>query len=114
MESHKEDRFKSILTEIVSAFIREEANDNPLITVTNLTVSQKSKEATVYVTTIPDSGQEEALIFLKRKGTELRQYVKKHGRFKFIPHFNFEIDYGERHRQHIDEISQEIRNKKDV
>lgn len=111
MESHKDDRYKSILIELVSAFVREEANDTPLITVTNLSVSSKSKSATVYITTIPDNGEQDALIFLKRKGSELRAYIKKHGRFKFIPHFEFEVDYGERHRQHIDELSQEIKNK---
>ena len=63
--------------------------------------------------TFPDNKQDDALIFLKRKGTELRQYVKKNGRFKFIPNIAFEIDYGERHRQHIDEITHQIENGKE-
>lgn len=99
---------KSLLQELVASFIREEANPNPLITVTNLTVSSNYHDVTVFFTTIPDGGEENSLIFLKRKGTELRQYLKKNGRFKVIPQIHFEIDYGERHRQHIDEIVHSI------
>lgn len=95
--------------ELVSQFIREEANTEPLITVTDLRLSANSAEATVFFTTVPDEGQADALVFLKRKGTELRKYVKRHGRLKFLPHFNFAIDYGERNRQHIDELSQDLK-----
>lgn len=108
MEFDRTDRMKSLLTEMVAKFIREEANPNPLITVTSLSVSPNNREVKVFFTTIPDSGEQDALIFLKRKGTELRNYIKKNGRFQYIPHIDFEIDYGERHRQHIDEITHKI------
>ena len=97
--------------EIISAFVQEEANTDPLITITNLDISPGGRDVKVLFTTIPDSKQEDALIFLKRKGTELRHYVKKHGRLRNIPNFSFEVDYGERHRQHIDDLSKEIKNK---
>jgi len=113
MEFDRHDRARSLLTEVVAAFVREEANPNPLITVTNVSVSPNYQFVTVFFTTIPDSGEQDALIFLKRKGTELRAYVKKHARLKFIPHIDFEIDYGERHRQHIDEIAHKIEHKEE-
>lgn len=112
MEFDRHDKARSLLTELVAKFIREEANTNPLITVTNVNVSPNYQYVTVFFTTIPDSGQENALIFLKRKGTELRSYLKKHGRLKFIPHIEFSIDYGERHRQHIDELTHKIEEEK--
>lgn len=111
MEFDRSDRMRSLLTEMIAKFIREEANTNPLITVSNLIVSPNNRDVTVLFTTIPDSGEGDALIFLKRKGTELRNYIKKNGRFQYIPNIDFQIDYGERHRQHIDEIAQEIQKK---
>ena len=112
MEFDKEARFKSILIEIIGNFVREEANTDPLITVTDLDISPDRHNVTVLFTTVPDTRQDDALIFLKRKGTDLRNYVKKHGRLKSIPNFDFRVDYGERHRQHIDELSQEINKEK--
>ncbi len=94
--------------EVVATFIRNEANQTPLITVTNINTSPDYKNVTVFFTTIPDGGEGDALIFLKRKGSDLRTYIKKHSRLKFIPHVDFEIDWGERHRQHIDEVAQRI------
>lgn len=108
MEFDRSDRMKSLLMEMIAKFIREEANTNPLITVSNLVVSSNNRDVKVLFTTIPDSGEKDALIFLKRKGTDLRNYIKKNGRFQYIPNIDFEIDYGERHRQHIDEVAQKI------
>jgi ribosome-binding factor A len=111
MEYDRHDKMKSVLMEVVATFIREEANTDPLITVTNVLISTNFREVTVFITTIPDSKEANALIFLRRKGTELREYLKKNARLKYIPHINFEIDYGERHRQHIDVITQKIEKK---
>ena len=104
----RHDRVRSMLSEVVASFIRNEANQNPLITVTRLSVSPNYRDVTVFFTTIPDGGEEDALIFLKRKGGDLRAYIKKHSHMKIIPFVVFEIDYGERHRQHIDTIVQKI------
>lgn len=112
MEFDRSDRMKSLLTEMIAKFIREEANSNPLITVSNLVISPNNRDVKVLFTTIPDGGEANALIFLKRKGTDLRNYIKKHGRFQYIPHIDFEIDYGERHRQHMDEVVQKIEKAK--
>lgn len=108
MEFDRHDRARSLLMETAAEFIRTEANTNPLITVTNVEVSSNYHHVTIFFTTIPENGQDDAKIFLHRKGTELRQYLKKHARLKFIPEIKFEVDYGERHRQHIDEIAREI------
>ena len=108
MQFDRHERVRSLLTSLAASFIRDEANPDPLITVTNVTISPDYRKVTIYVTTIPESGEENALIFLKRKGSEFRTYIKKHSDLKHIPHVEFEIDRGERHRQHIDEISRDI------
>ncbi len=104
----RHDRVRSLLSELVSTFIRDEANSDPLITVTRLDIAPNYKNVTIYFTTIPEQGQDDALIFLKRKGGELRGYVMKHSNLKVVPYFTFEIDYGERNRQLIDTIVQKV------
>jgi ribosome-binding factor A len=77
-----------------------------------MSISPDYRQATAFITTLPDSGEETALIFLKRKGGDLRSYLKKKSKLKRLPHITFEIDHGERHRQHIDEIAKNIDDTK--
>jgi len=105
-------RLTGILKELVATFIRTEANSDPMITVTNLDLSPDMKRAIIFVTTIPDDREQDALIFLKRNGTELRNYLKKKARIKHIPNLEFMIDAGEKHRQHMDELVKEIEEEK--
>jgi ribosome-binding factor A len=102
-----------LMQELAAKFIQHEANTDPLITVTNANASPDFKNVTIFITTIPDTKQNDALVFLKRSGSAMRTYIKKHTSMKVIPHIDFEIDYGERHRQHIDEIVRDIEDKKD-
>jgi len=108
MEFDRQDRMRSGLKEFAATFIRNEANTDPLITVTSTSISPDSRKATIRFTTIPDDRQEDALIFLKRHAKDFRTFLKKKSAFKRIPHIEFEVDYGERHRQHIDEIAHDI------
>jgi ribosome-binding factor A len=104
----RHDRVRSLIMEVVSTFIRNEANTDPLITVTNVTIAPNYRSVTIFFTTIPDGREDDALVFLKRKGSEMRKYIKSRCNLKIIPHIDFSIDYGERHRQHIDEIAHNI------
>ena len=101
--SERQGRVGNIIQECAARFIQQEANTNPLITVTRVDISPDLKRAIIFFTTIPD-----ALIFLKRSATEMRRYLKEHARLKRIPNLEFFLDAGERHRQHIDEVMREI------
>lgn len=105
-------RLSGILKELIATFIRHEANSNPMITLTNIDLSPDGKRALLFVTTIPDGKEQDALIFLKRNATNLRNYLKKNARIKNIPHLEFMVDAGERHRQHMDELVREIEESK--
>ena len=105
-------RVESLLRELVAAYIQHEANTDPLITVTRITTSPDYRKATVFFTTVPDGREADALVFLKRAGGDLRGYVKRKSNLKIVPFLEFMIDYGERHRQHIDEIAREIEEGK--
>lgn len=102
--SERHQRVESLIRELAATFIENEANSDPLITVTQVSTSPDYRRATVYVTTIPETKEAEALIFLKRHAGDFRGYIKKKSALKTIPHIEFAIDYGERHRQHIDDI----------
>lgn len=110
----RHDRAASLLKEVVAKFIQMEANTNPMITVTHVTVSPDYRRVTVYVTTIPDGREADALVFLKRSASEMRGFVKKKTNLKIIPHLEFAYDYGEKHRQHIDEIANTIEEESDT
>jgi len=38
----------------------------------------------------------------------MRDYLKKKARIKHIPHLEFMVDAGEKHRQHMDELVKDI------
>jgi ribosome-binding factor A len=101
-------RVESLLRELVAEFIQHEANTDPLITVTRTSTSPDYRKVTIFFTTVPDGREEDALIFLKRSGSEMRGYIKRKSNLKIVPFLEFMVDYGERHRQHIDEIAREI------
>ena len=93
-----------ILREVTARFVQQEANTDPLITITNVRMAPNFRRAQILFTTIPDNREKDALAFLQRHGTDLRNFIKKEARLKFIPHIDFAVDHGERHRQHIDSI----------
>ncbi len=101
-------RVASLLRELVAAFVQQEANTDPLITITRVTTAPDYRQVTVYFTTVPDGREVDALNFLKRTGGELRGYIKKKSNLKVIPFMEFSVDYGERHRQDIDVLAREI------
>lgn len=98
----RQTKVAALLTELAAKFVQQEANTDPLITITRSNVSKDYKNATVFFTTIPADREEDALNFLKRSGGDMRRFVMKHMRIKTIPHLDFMVDYGERHRQNID------------
>tara|TARA_B100000508_G_C11201194_1_gene153135 strand:+ start:116 stop:457 length:342 start_codon:yes stop_codon:yes gene_type:complete len=106
-------KMTQLIKELAATFIQHEANSDPMITVTNVDLSPDLRRAIIFVTTIPDGREEDAVIFLKRSATEMRNFFKKKARMKFIPHLEFMVDAGEKHRQHMDELVREIEAEKE-
>lgn len=98
--SDRHQKLESFIRELTARFILTEANSDPLITITHVNISEDSRKATVFFTTIPEDREQDALIFMKRTATDLRDYIKKHSNMKMIPHLEFFIDGDERIRQH--------------
>ncbi|NQV93463.1 ribosome-binding factor A [Candidatus Kaiserbacteria bacterium] len=99
-----------LVKDAAADFLNRESNRTSLITVTRANISKDFAKATVFFTVFPDDQQEQVLHFARRKRADFKAYLKSHLRLKRIPFVDFEIDAGEKHRQHIDEISRDIEN----
>ncbi|OGG80556.1 hypothetical protein A3A39_01575 [Candidatus Kaiserbacteria bacterium RIFCSPLOWO2_01_FULL_54_13] len=88
-------------------FAREVANPavNGLITVTRAELAEDFKNVTIFLSVLPSTKEVEALKFAKRARSDFREYVKDHSFFHPIPAVDFEIDYGEKNRQRVDELT---------
>jgi ribosome-binding factor A len=113
MADDRKNRVGDLIKELAATFIQQEANSNPLITVTSVNISPDLSRAIIFVTTIPNNREADALVFLKRNATNLRNFLKKKMRIKAIPHIEFMVDAGERHRQDMDDLVREIEEKKE-
>ena len=108
MRELKHDKLEGILHRLAAEFIRNEASNASLLTVTRVELNPSGKDAIIFFTTLPESQEDTAFKFLERKTGEFKTYVKKHSRIGMLPHMRFKIDYGERNRQRLDEIGREI------
>jgi len=103
------DRKREITTEILhrlaSKFALEEATGASLLTITRVELSPTGKEAKIFFTTLPESQEQTALKFLERKAPEFKRFVLDESRLGIVPHIDFHIDYGERNRQRLDQLS---------
>lgn len=105
--SGRDEKIKEQIKEITARFIERETNKTALITVTRVDLFEKGRKAIIYITVLPEDGEESALNFLKRKRIDMKEAIKKGLRIKTIPFLDVAIDAGEKARQHIDELLKE-------
>ncbi|HNW71796.1 MAG TPA: ribosome-binding factor A [Candidatus Paceibacterota bacterium] len=98
------EKVANLIKELSANFLERENNRTSLITVTSCNISHDLKNATIFITVLPDEKEHDALDFAKRKRKELRDFLKKNMKIKIIPFLDIEIDKGEKNRQKIDEL----------
>lgn len=108
MSQKREHRAEAIMLEQAANYIAREAGRGTLITPLRADISPDRKNATIYVSVFPDAENEHALAFLKRHKDLFRNSLKKTARLAILPYITFELDYGEKNRQHLDEISRNL------
>ena len=86
-------------------FFAREGGVKALITVTHADVSHNFKNVMVYLSVLPHTHEKEALAFAKRARSDFREYMKARSFFHPAPIVDFEIDYGEKNRQRVDELT---------
>ncbi len=101
-------KLEEMIKQLAAKFIKIEADKTSLITVMRADISPDLKNSTIYISVLPDSEAEAALNFCKRKMTDFKHYARDHMNLKIIPFFKVELDYGEKNRQRIEEISHDI------
>lgn len=102
---HRHTQASEALAHLAGQFFAREANPTPLITVTKALLSPDLKQATILLSVLPQSGEELALAFAKRQRSAFRDYLKANARLHPLPFIDFEIDYGEKNRQRVDELT---------
>ncbi|GMQ95231.1 MAG: hypothetical protein BMS9Abin13_344 [Patescibacteria group bacterium] len=101
----RQEKVAEVLKRITAQFLQIESGRQSLITVTNCRISPDLRKATVFISVLPEDKEEVVLKFVKRKRTDLRDYLKSHTRLKVLPFIDIQIDLGEKNRQKIDELS---------
>jgi ribosome-binding factor A len=104
----RDEKLKELIREVAAEFMQRESNYTSMITITNVAVGDRGRNATIYFTVLPEDKEEGALGLAKRKRAEFRDFFAKKARMGTLPFFDFEIDKGEKNRQQIDEISRSI------
>lgn len=106
MPSRRQIQISESIAHLAGQYFARESNRESLITVTRADISPDLKQATVFITVLPESAEEKALAFAKRERTYIREYIKSHSAFHPIPTLEVVIDLGEKNRQHIDILLQ--------
>lgn len=96
---------EELVAHMAGDFLARESSVKALVTVTRAEMTDDYKLATIYISVLPATHEEEALKFAKRARTDMRDYIKKHSRLHPIPVVDFVIDYGEKNRQRVDELT---------
>ena len=104
MEPGKQEKVEIQIAQLAASFIERESNKTALITVTRVEVLDRGRSATIFISVLPESGEDSALNFLKRKRHDLRTVIKKGVNMINIPFIDVEIDKGEKARQTIDAL----------
>ncbi len=106
MRPIKKEKMGEIIHRLAADFVLRESTPSSLITITRVVLNESAKVADIYFTTLPDKQQDTALKFLERKGSEFMFFVRDKSKIGIVPHLRWKIDYGERNRQRLDEISE--------
>jgi ribosome-binding factor A len=98
------DRAEELILHAAAEFVSRESNGISLITATRAELASRGDRATIFVTVFPETSTAQAIEFLNRRADDFREYLKEHSRMRDLPRVAFEEDYGEKNRQHLDEL----------
>lgn len=108
MTGNRDQKLKDVIREAAAEFLQREGNYTSILTVTDVALADRSNQATIFFTVLPEDKEKGALDFVKRKRAEFREFFKDKARMRALPFFDFEIDKGEKNRQKIDEIARNV------
>ncbi len=104
MDTRREEKIREALREAAAEFLVREAGPQSLITVTSTHISKDGGQAVIGITVLPESFEQQALLFANRNVRRFSEFFKTRVRGVRMPHITFEIDRGEKNRQHLDTL----------
>ncbi len=107
MHTDRTHKIEEYIKEIASVFIERESNKSALITVTRVEVYDRGRSAMIYISVMPENGEDSAINFLKRKRAELRDALKKQLNIRTIPFIDVQIDTGQKALHTIEALLKE-------
>ena len=102
--SDRKEKFGNLVRELSAEAIARMDNHTSLITITGVDISPDLKNATILISVMPTSKEEQALHFIQRNLSEIREHLKKNLDTKIIPYLSARLDLGEKNRQKIDDL----------
>ncbi len=105
MSQYREEKTEELIRHLAAEFLQRESNRTSLVTVTAVHMVDKLGKAIIYISVLPETKEQEAVEFANRQAREFREVLKKRTRLMRLPQVEFAIDYGEKNRQRIDELS---------
>lgn len=105
MAGHRHTQVEEAIAHAAADFLLRESNRESLITVTRAVLSPDEKHIVVYLSVLPTSYEATVLQFAKRLRSEFRHYLREKSRLSVHPLIDFALDYGEKNRQRIDELT---------
>ena len=107
MQTSRTDKIQEYIKEIAGRFIERESNKTALITVTRVELMQRGRSAMIYLSVLPETGEESAINFLKRKRPEMREAVKAGLNIRTIPFLDVQVDTGQKALHTIETLLKE-------
>jgi ribosome-binding factor A len=104
MKGSRLEKLNKEMRKAFGEFIERESNKQSLVTVTRCDVSPDLSNVIVYVSVFPTDAEQQVINFLNRRKWDARAYMKKRVVIRVIPVVEFMVDYGEKNRQHIDQL----------
>lgn len=101
----RHNQVEEAVAHMAGQFIERESNVKALITVTHAEMTDNYKMATVYLSVLPVTMEEEVIRFAKRARSDFREYIRKNSKLHPTPTVDFAIDFGEKNRQRIDDLT---------
>ena len=105
MTTRRQEKITQEIARLAGDFLAREASRQSLVTATRVEVADDLKHVMVFISVLPESQEHSALEFVKRARSDFRAYVEEHSFLSPLPTFDFAIDYGEKNRQRVDELT---------
>ena len=108
MSTHRQQRVEKELLKLVATFFEGASNKTSLITFIRVELTPDRRKAIFFVSVLPTDKETEAINFLDRQACNLKYYIRNNTGTRIYPSVEFAIDMGEKNRQRIQELSEEI------